>query len=124
MDNQDEDYDNNNDLNIYSSFLQLQFENEQLRFENESLNKIIDNKNITIKLLENTLLENRDWDEHDYQKDNNKNMTEIDTTEIVPEQQIISINAIQNNINWLLIKKGIYNRLTTQYLGNKNIDIK
>jgi hypothetical protein len=131
-----EEYCENN--NIYSDFLQLQFENEQLRFENERLNKIIINKNETIKLLETTLLENSNWEytftqqteKIDNDNDNDNDDILLKVKDDIPENKIITVNTFQNNsfnhINTLLIKKGIYKntRLIHQYIGNKNITIK
>jgi hypothetical protein len=138
----EEDCIRNDDFIMYSEFLQLQFENEQLRFENKQLNKIISNKNETIKLLEETLLEKRNWDDILYENDElipivklpsniieNKvvNNELIPVIKSIPENTIIPFqNNIVNHINSVLIKKGLYKntRLAHQYICNKNINIK
>jgi len=106
-----------NEIDYMSVILELQFQNQQLKFQLEQLNTILHYRIDTIKMLECTLTENRNWD--DMSENNNELQSNNET--------ILLYQNIVNHVNKILIKRGLFthNRKSHKIIQSiQNIKIK
>lgn len=112
-----------NEIDYMSVILELQFQNQQLKFQLEQLNTRLHYRIDTIKMLECTLTENRNWD--DMSTNNNLNDDLLSLNE--NNETILLYQNIVNHVNKILIKKGLFthNRKSHKIIQSiKNIKIK
>jgi hypothetical protein len=115
-----------NEIDYMSIILQLQFQNQQLKFQLDQLNTILHYRIDTIKMLEGTLTENRNWDDI---SNNIKNDENHDSGGLIEEKReiILLYHNIVNHVNKILIKKGLFthNRKSHKIIQSiQNINIK
>lgn len=102
-----------NEIDYMSIILELQFQNQQLKFQLNQLNTKLHYRTDTIKLLEGTLRENRNWNEDDNEIESKDN-----------RETILLYHNIVNHVNKILIKKGLFTHNRKSHKIIQNIYIK
>jgi hypothetical protein len=114
-----------NEIDYMSVILELQFQNQQLKFQLEQLNTRLHYRIDTIKMLECTLTENRNWDDMSIDMGNTNN--DLNNELQSNNETILLYQNIVNHVNKILIKRGLFthNRKSHKIIQSiQNIKIK